>query len=504
MYEELKPLEKKNQHGVFGRFFFVFVSFISSFIFATVLATCGLFYHWGQKLSGAEKYNVGTDEKHASSYTPQEPFPNLDKMKPSSDLRYYALQLELDLEVYKITTEDGYVLPLHRLIDPKETVLERQNRKPILLQHGLLASSGSYITSGRNSLAYYFLGAGFDVWMGNNRACFEPIHTHFTGNLMNSEKYWDWDIRNLAYYDLPCIIQNVLAHKPNHEKLVLVGHLQGCTQSFLMLKNGNLSHLHKNIEFFFPLAPAIFPGPSFHDRAFIKFMHNKGNLGFKLIFGCCAFMRNLTQTRYYLYSTKIFAFLAYILFKYLFGWTAKRWGPHKKVWHFHFIFIMSYVSSRLMTWWLSHWVPEGFSNQLQPKEAYDSGANYAFIPEEQSIPEKDDSKSFFPFKRPWFDNLETTVPMVIFDCELDFLVDCKRLITHMRHYENSYKEGSNFEVVEIRGYNHVDITWADDVIGTVGYVITDKLKSLNATEITETDIEKDDDSKHIAQPPNNS
>ncbi|KAK6454459.1 Alpha/Beta hydrolase protein [Scheffersomyces xylosifermentans] len=485
MFEEYTPTEKHAKHSGISKYLIIFSAWLGSIAFVTTLSLGAVFYHIYHKITGQERYNLPEDIDRVNGYVPRKAFPELEKMKPSKDLRYYALAMGLDLEEYNITTEDGFVLTLHHLIDPKESVSDRQNKKPVLLQHGLLSCSGAYLTTGHNSLAYHFIESGYDVWLGNNRSWFEPRHTFLEGNLLHNEEYWDWDIRELAYYDLPAIIENVLSHKPNHDKLILVGHSQGCTQSFIMLRNGNLSHIHSKIEYFFPLAPAIFPGYSFHDRGFIRFIHNKGKLGYKLWFGCCSFLPNLSKFRYYFATQKFFGFMSYIMFKFLFGWNARKWGKEHKVWYFCFVYNVTYVSSNLMSWWLSFYVDNGFSNQLQPKQAYKTGANHTYVPENENakegIPEKDDSKSFFPFKKSWFTDSNISVPMVIFTGGLDFLVDGKRLITHMRHYEPNYAEGKNLEIVEIDDYNHVDVVWAEDLIGNIGMIITDKLKSVEGT-----------------------
>lgn len=496
MFDAFTPPEKHNLHNTFIRYLYIISSFIGSLCFVNSLTIGAVFYHLRQKMNGEEKFNEPAVDNSTSRYTPREPYPDLKSMKATKDMRYYALHLDLDLEEHTIITKDGYVLTLHRLIDPKESSELRDLKKPILLQHGLLSCSGAYITSGKNSLSYYFWEQGYDVWLGNNRSWFEARHEFFEGNLMHSEEYWDWDIRELAYFDLPCIIENVLTHKPNHEQLILVGHLQGCTQTFLMLRNGNLSHIHRKIEYFFPLAPAIFPGKLFHERSFIKFIHNRKVLSYKLIFGCCSFLRNLSLARYYLASTSLFGALSYMMFKYLFGWTGKKWGRNKKIWHFHFVFNVTYVSNKLMNWWLSDWVQEGFSNQLQSKEVYDHNLNYAFTPvnshnEETEEPKqnqqkphietKDDSKTYFPYKNHWFDfcKPEDVIPMLMFICDLDYLVDGKRLATHMRHYETGYyQEGYNLDIVELDDYSHLDVVWADDLIGRIGMVIMDKLKEI--------------------------
>lgn len=491
-------------HGSFAKGWFIFVSAILSFFFVTGVSTGAIFYHWYQIIAGIETNKV--KDNSTPTFKPRQPYKDIKHMKYSDDLRYYALQLDLDLEVFKIQTKDGYVLTLHHLVDPKVSQAERDTKEPILLQHGLLSCSGAFLTSGYNSLAYYLLEQGYDVWLGNNRSWFEVNHATLEGNLMHSEQYWNWDVRHLAYYDLPCIIDNILSHKPNHSKLVIAGHSQGSCQSFLMLKNANLGEYQKKVKLFIGLAPAIFPGSLFHHRRFIKFIHFMSRSSYKAFFGFCSFLPVLTDARKKLHGTRLFGWMSYIMFKYLFGWNGSKWGRDHRLWHRHFIFNVTFVSSKLMSWWLAQWVDEGFSNQLLPKKAYMTEEHCDFTPvntaenardaEEASIMAHDeaeaeltideelvdDTKTYFPYKKRWFgiDKRLTTVPMLIFIGKLDFLVDGDRLVTHLRHYERkSYKEGENLRVVELDDHSHVDVVWAEDVIGRIGYVIDEEIQKLN-------------------------
>lgn len=485
MFEEFVPSEKVARHGAFKNNFIIVISYIASMIFANTLIIGSIVYHLYHKITGKEKFYEPA-EALPNGFLPREDFPDVKNMKISTELRYYALALGLDLEEYTITTDDGYVLPLYRLIDPKVTDID--NRKPILLQHGLLGSAGNYLTTGFNSLAYHFLELGYDVWLGNNRCFFEPKHTLYEKNLMSNEAFWDWDIRVLAYYDLPCIIDNVLAHKPLHSKLVLTGHSQGCLQTFMLLRNQNFKAYHAKIEHFIALTPAIFPGKMFHHRFFIKFIHNLGPTGYLCVFGNTSFLRFVTQIRHYIGTTWLFGKLTYFMFKFLFGWSARNWTKAKRVWRFNFQFMVTYVSARHMSWWLSYYIGEGFTAELLPKKDYATGANYKYVPEEdsniQAQREKASSKSFLPFNTEWFnDPNQTVVPMTIFVGDDDYLVDGKRLLLHMQQLEPLYNE-DNLQTYELEHYSHLDAIWARDVIGRIGMVVTDILEQ-SSTEFSE-------------------
>lgn len=462
-------------HGGFSRGFWLAFSALGSFWFVQTMVFGAIFYHLYHLVTGKEKeFAPGPQETH-NGYVPRQAYPDLKNLKITTDLGYYARELGLDLEEYQLTTDDDFIIPLHRLIDPRETAAERDAKKPFLLQHGLLASSGCYLVNGTNSLAYYFHEMGYDVWMGNNRTHFAPKHASLKGNLMRNEKMWDWDIRELAYMDLPCIISNVLSHKPNHSKLLLMGHSQGCTQSFLLLKNQELLATHEQIEMFFPMAPAIFPGLLFIERRFLKFIHNKGRTSYKIIFGFCSFLKILGDIRNMIGSTALYNFSSYIMFKFLFGWRAKKWSQNKKVRHINSLYNLPYVSAKLMNWWLSRNVLEGFSNQVLPLEDYKNGNHYKYIE-----PVEETSKSFFPYTKSWLEHL--SVPITIFSGDLDFLVDGKRLISHMRFYEPTYAEGKNLKVIEIDDYSHVDVIWSDDCIGKIGVIVHEVIQQAENKE----------------------
>ena len=93
-----------------------------------------------------------------------------DKLVP--DIGYYARRIGLDVEEYKIETEDGFLISLQRVFDPQDppkdvsTVEDgygspiEWNKKgrrkyPVLLVHGLLQSSGAFCVNDDDSLAFF-------------------------------------------------------------------------------------------------------------------------------------------------------------------------------------------------------------------------------------------------------------------------------------------------------------------------------------------------------------
>lgn len=469
MNEKLVPGTKQKRHSSVIHAWYICTSAVCSFLFITTVFFLAVFYHIQHAFSDTAIGKIPLDTANNECY------PDAKDMKLTTNLRYYAQRLGLDLLEYKVQTKDGYVLVLHRLVDPAHTEDTRSQMAPIFLQHGLLSSSGAYLSPGNKSLAVYFLKQGYDVWMGNNRSGFEPLHAEIEGNLMRSEKYWDWDVKDLAYYDLPCLIEEVLTHKPNFKRLTLVGHLQGCTQSFLLLQNLELASIHDKIETFIALTPAIYPGVLFHKRKFLRFMSLPNPILYQLFFGIGCFLKFMTLLRNYLYASKMFGKICVMMFGYLFEWTGHKWNSNPRVWNVHFIFSVSYVSSKLMTWWVCHWREDSFRNQLVSRTTFKKDLNGKVVDEpEYNV---DDSKTLFPYKTSWFGG-GRVVPMVIFNGTKDNLVDGKRLNSHMETYEPGYKLGENLFIYNIEGYSHLDVVWANDTIETVGQEVIEKLNNV--------------------------
>ena len=71
-------------------------------------------------------------------------------------------------EKHTVITEDGYILTVFRM-QRKNSVI-RQGLKPIILQHGLLDSSDTWLINDEDKAPGFLLAnKGYDVWLGNSR-----------------------------------------------------------------------------------------------------------------------------------------------------------------------------------------------------------------------------------------------------------------------------------------------------------------------------------------------
>jgi lysosomal acid lipase/cholesteryl ester hydrolase len=79
-------------------------------------------------------------------------------------------------EEHVVTTEDGYMLTLHRILPKAVEGAKDIIRPTVYLQHGLLTSSELFvcITDANRCLPFVLIEAGYDVWLGNNRRAITP------------------------------------------------------------------------------------------------------------------------------------------------------------------------------------------------------------------------------------------------------------------------------------------------------------------------------------------
>ncbi|XP_033213978.1 lipase 3-like isoform X2 [Belonocnema kinseyi] len=158
-------------------------------------------------------------------------------------------------EVHHVTTEDGYILELHRIPGViNKTSSEIKKRKVALLLHGLLGSSFTWIMIGpKRSLAFILVDKGYDVWLLNNRG--NTYSRKHVSKLETSYGFWDFSWHEMGIYGLPAAIDYVL-NNTNQSSLDLGCFSEGCTQTCVM---GSLRpEYNKKIKFVLALSPAVF------------------------------------------------------------------------------------------------------------------------------------------------------------------------------------------------------------------------------------------------------
>ncbi|KAL4893225.1 lipase [Aspergillus ambiguus] len=389
------------------------------------------------------------------------------------DVAYYARRVGLDVETFKVQTEDGFILTLWHVYNPQEyTPLPPRERRyrgphvftgqrnvepgaprrkyPILLVHGLLQSSGAYCANDDDSLAFYLCKSGYDVWLGNNRCGLGAEHT----TLAESDpRMWAWNIRHFGFYDLPALVSRVL-YETGFEKLGLVAHSQGTTQTFVALAKDQRPELGERISVFCGLAPAVYAGPLV-ERVYFRFMRLISPAVFRTIFGIHSFIPFMI-TMHRTLPPRIYGTLGYFVFSYLFGWSDTRWDRGLRDRMFQFAPV--YVSTETMHWWLG---PECFATQKCILATHAVGLAET---EEDHRLERGLDNGTARSDTAWYG--PQMPPVALWVAGSDNLVDGRRLLRRLRNGREPHVCVVHEKIID--DYEHLDVLWAMDAIEQVG------------------------------------
>jgi pimeloyl-ACP methyl ester carboxylesterase len=390
------------------------------------------------------------------------------------DIAYYARRVGLDVETFKVQTEDGFILTLWHVYNPKEykplpdeqrgvrqpNVFYDKNEKPfpssnrrypVLLVHGLLQSAGSYCTNDDDSLAFYLCKAGYDVWLGNNRCGFDPQHKTLS---YSDPRMWTWNIRHMGVFDLAAFVSRVL-YETGFEKLGLVCHSQGTTETFVALAKDQRPELGERISVFCALAPAAYAGPLIN-KVYFRFVSMLSAPMFRLFFGIHAFIP-LMMTMHKRLPSRLYGALGYQVFSYLFNWNDLRWdrGLRDRL----FQFAPVYVSAESMRWWLGR---EGFARHKCVLATWEDGQR-----EEEEDRRHADGQPIGEEERgskAWYG--PQVPPIALWIPGSDDLVDGRRLVRRLQNGREPHVRLVHSKIID--EYEHLDVIWAIDSIEQVG------------------------------------
>lgn len=417
------------------------------------------------------------------------------------DVGYYARRVGLDVEELKVQTEDGFIINLWHLYNPKEFAplsdaqraargpeiftdsepsrpggTSQKPKFPVLMIHGLLQSAGAYCTNDDDSLAFYLCKAGYDVWLGNNRCGFKPEHTLLS---YSDPRMWAWNIRQMGVLDLPALISRILS-ETSFPKLGLIAHSQGTTETLVALAKEQRPDLGSKITVFCALAPAAYAGPLI-GKAYFKFMRVVPDALFRLIFGIHAFIP-LMLTMHRLLPGTLYGAMGYRVFAFLFNWTDDRWERDLRDRMFQFAPV--YVSAESMRWWLGR---ESFAKQKcilatrdewEGEEREDEELDHYYKNQAgHKNPPAPQQNNPRPHERKpkgstaWYD--EQVPPFALWVAGSDDLVDGRRLLRRFERGREPHVRVVHSKVIE--EYEHLDVIWAMDSIEKVGREVRDVL-----------------------------
>ena len=142
---------------------------------------------------------------------------------------YYKEYIEsfgYKLEENPVITDDGYILSLWHL-NPKFP-----NGKTVFFQHGFTCTAWIFFHLGENSLPFYLLKEGYDIWLANNRGSyFSPGHISKDPKDPKSG-YNNYSMDDFVASDMPAMVKYI-KERTGAKKMTFIGHSQGTTL-FLM------------------------------------------------------------------------------------------------------------------------------------------------------------------------------------------------------------------------------------------------------------------------------
>ncbi|KPV72130.1 uncharacterized protein RHOBADRAFT_39581 [Rhodotorula graminis WP1] len=274
----------------------------------------------------------------------------------TKDIRYYALRCGFDVVEQTVETKDGYLLKAFKVVClKKEAKVHSDGRKgfPVLIQHGLFQSCGSFITSEERSLAFWLAEHGdYQVYLGNARGVFDMGHAWLK---RSDPRFWDYNIKELALYDLPALVDHV-RRDTGYDKIAFIGHSQGNATMFCSLAQGMVPELGDKLSLFIALAPAVYAGPLTTGFPFTALKNMRWKT-WRRWFGLLDFIP-LMRISYDWVPSRLFGLLGYQMFAFLFSWTDANWLLDRKA--KMFCFMPSPVSSASIFWWTGY---AGFSTR---------------------------------------------------------------------------------------------------------------------------------------------
>lgn len=426
------------------------------------------------------RWDKRKQKKHTDEEQGEEDFIALEGGKDPivCDVAYYARRVGLDVETFRVQTEDGFIITLWHVYNPQEyaalseeereargpTVFteplrrnpqseDKNRRYPVLLVHGLLQSAGTFCTNDDDSLAFFLCKSGYDVWLGNNRCGMSPEHTTLSAS---DPRMWSWDIRHLGTLDLAALSSRVL-YETGFEKLGLVCHSQGTTETFVALAKEHRPDLGDRISVFCALAPAAYAGPLVHNPYF-RFMSGLSPGTFRMVFGIHSFIPIMISARNIMHP-RLYGTFAYWVFSFLFGWSDERWERDLR--HRMFQFSPVYVSSESMRWWLGN---ESFAKHRCILSTHDETINDGEDNDGAQGENPDDPCLGAERKNTWYG--PGTPPFALWIGGSDELVDGRRLLRRFQQGHEPHVRLVHSKIIE--EYEHIDVIWAMDSIEQVG------------------------------------
>jgi len=397
-------------------------------------------------------------------------------------LQLLANDAKIKIDTHNITTIDGYILGLHRCskVDNNNNNQINNNNKTnsyfdpllytsppssssssstttlklpvVLLLHGLLQSSDTFLADGKQSLVSLLVSKGYDVWLGNTRGN-KYSNKHINYNQYD-RNYWNFCLDDYANYDVPAMILYIRNLISSNDKISIIGFSQGSAEVFASLSIH--PSLNQYINIFIALAPPIKP-IGLNNNILSKLIHKYPNI-INLILGyksCFPYMPIIKKILGY----KIYVETCTNAMKYLFGWNCLRINENRR--HILFKTIFSYSSVKCIKHWFQMIKSEELNIYQDTIENDIYNKNLEYNNNDIILNEKDNIKiikKISQYKKSLYkkmdynmNNIECKVAVIAGDA--DRLIDPYIVKKKIKNCQITYI---------IKNYEHLDLLWADD------------------------------------------
>lgn len=280
----------------------------------------------------------------------------------------------------------------------------------------------------------------------------------------------------MGVQDLPAHVSRVLS-ETGFDKLGLICHSQGTTETFVALAKEQRPELGQKISVFCALAPAVYAGPLI-EKAYFKFMRAISPGMFRIIFGIHAFIPFM-MTMHSLLPGSIYGALGYQVFSFLFNWTDARWdrGLRNRM----FRFAPVYVSAESMRWWLGrecfakHGCILATRDEGMQEDAEDEGENFDLDTDERH---GEDVRG----RNAWYD--DRVPPFALWVAGSDDLVDGRRLLRRFMRGREPHVKVVHSRIID--EYEHLDVIWAIDAVDKVAKEVREVVWKTASPSVRET------------------
>jgi pimeloyl-ACP methyl ester carboxylesterase len=298
---------------------------------------------------------------------------------------------------------------------------------------------------------------------------------------------WNWNIRQMGVLDLPAHISRVLS-ETGSEKLGLICHSQGTTETFVALANEQRPELGQKISVFCALAPAVYAGPLI-EKAYFKIMSAISPGMFRVIFGIHAFIPFM-MTMHSLLPGRIYGALGYRVFSFLFDWSDERWDRGLRDRMFQFAPV--YVSAESMRWWLGrdcfakHKCILATRDEDMLEDGEDEKGEFNIQMESLSTSNEKTMDGAHEGEargcNSWYD--DQVPPFALWVAGSDDLVDGRRLLRRFERGREPHVRVVHSRIIE--EYEHLDVIWAMDSVDKVAKEVREVIWKTTSQAVKET------------------